>query len=310
MNKNTRTHILSILLLSFLIASCQFNQDKTEISKNATSKTIHPESNEENEIIAVLEKILVAVGNQNAKELGELTTEKASIGWTYLQDGTWTNKELTVDEYLQKIVENKNPKPISEIAEGYDISVTEDRLAMVKAETIISQFGVPRSREVNNLIMIKEKVDWKLLSIAWTVHRIPEEERKFDLNLFAHSYAQVWGSKRPAFVAMFFKEDGSLQVNDGDPAIGRNAISNLAQSFMTQFPDMHVHFDSLTQKTNGVEFHWTLTGTDADPKGKGHKVKVSGFELWTMSEENLIQDSKGTFSTEEYNRQLEFGIDH
>lgn len=302
--------ILPIVLMSFLIVSCQFNQDKTEISKSNTSKTILPKSNEEKEIISVLDKILIAVGNQNAKELSELATEKASIGWTYLQEGTWVNKEVTIEEYLKKITENKTPKPIAETAERYDISITKDRLAMVKAETIISQFGVPRTREVNHIIMIKEQDDWKLLSIAWTVDRIPEEERKFNLNLFAHNYAQVWGSKRPEFVAMFFTEDGSLQVNDGDPAVGRHAISNIAQSFITKFPDLVVRFDSLVPKTNGIEFHWTLSGTDSDPNGKGQKVKVSGFEFWTISEENLIKDSKGKFPTEEYNRQLEFGIDN
>jgi len=302
--------ILSIVLLLLLLASCQCNRDKTETSEHATSKTIRPESKEEIAIREVLEKILIAVGNRNAKELGELTTEKASIGWTYLQEGTWMNKEVTIEEYLQKMVENKNPTPIAETAEGYDISITEGRLAMVKAKTIISQFGVPRSREVNHIILLKEKDDWKLLSIAWTVDRIPEEERKFDLNLFAHNYAQVWGSNRPEFVAMFFAEDGSLQVNDGEPAVGRNAISNIAQSFMTKFPDMMVRFDSLVPKTNGIEFHWTLSGTDADINGKGQKVKVSGFEFWTISEKNLIKDSKGYFPSEEYNRQLEFGIDN
>ena len=73
---------------------------------------------------------------------------------------------------------------------------------------------------------------------------------------------------------------------------------------MTQFPDMNVRFDSLAQKPNGTEFHWTLTGTDADPDGKGNKVRVSGFEFWTMSEDNLIKDSKGNFPIEEYNKQL------
>ncbi len=310
MNKNSRTHILSMLLLSFLIVSCQFNQDKTEIIENVTSKTIHPQSNEEKQIIDVIEKILIAVGNQNAIELGDLTTKKATVGWTYLQDGTWMNKEVTAEEYMQRIVENKNPKPIAEIAEGYDISVTEDRLAMVKAKAIISQFGVPRSIEVNHIIMIKEKDDWKLLSIAWTVHRIPEEERKFDLKLFARNYAQVWGSNRPEFVAMFFAENGALQVNDADPAKGRDAISKVAQSFMTKFPDILVSFDSLVHNKNGIEFHWTLTGTDDDPEGLANKVKVSGFKLWTMSEDNLIKDSKGNFSSEEYNQQLEFGIDN
>ncbi len=310
MNKNSRTHILSMLLLSLLIVSCQFNQDKTEIIENVTSKTIHPQSNEEKQIIDVIEKILIAVGNQNAIELGDLTTKKATVGWTYLQDGTWMNKEVTAEEYMQRIVENKNPKPIAEIAEGYDISVTEDRLAMVKAKAIISQFGVPRSIEVNHIIMIKEKDDWKLLSIAWTVHRIPEEERKFDLKLFARNYAQVWGSNRPEFVAMFFAENGALQVNDADPAKGRDAISKVAQSFMTKFPDILVSFDSLVHNKNGIEFHWTLTGTDADPECLANKVKVSGFELWTMSEDKLIKDSQGNFPSKEYNRQLEFGIDN
>jgi hypothetical protein len=309
-NTILRNQVLSILLLPFLIVSCQFNRDKTEISENAISNTIQHQSNEEKEIIDVLEKILIAVGNGNAKELGELTTEKASIAWTYLQESTWMNKEVTVEEYLQKIVENKNLKPIAEIAQGYDISITDGRLATVKAKTIISQFGVPRSREFNHIIMIKEKNDWKLLSIAWTVDLIRDEERKFDLNLFAHTYAQVWSSKRPAFVTMFFTENGSLQVNDGEAAIGRNAISNIAQSFMTKFPDMIVRFDSLVNKPNGIEFHWTLSGTDADPNGKGNQVKVSGFELWTMSEENLIKDSKGNFPSEKYKRQLEFGIDN
>ncbi|MFH4969389.1 nuclear transport factor 2 family protein [Gaetbulibacter sp. M240] len=128
------------------------------------------------------------------------------------------------------------------------------------------------------------------------------------MNIFARGYAQVWSSKRPEFVSMFFEDDGTLQVNDGEPAVGRHEISNVAQSFMTKFPDMQVRCDSLVHKPNGIAFHWTLTGTDADPNGKGHKVKISGFELWTMSDNNLIKDSKGTFSSEEYKRQLEYGI--
>jgi len=307
MNNISRNQILSILLLSLLIVSCQFNRDKTEISKGATSKTIHPELNEEKEIIDVLEKILIAVGNQNAKELGELTTEKASIGWTYLQEGTWMNKEVTVEEYLQKIVENKNPKPIAETAEGYDISITEGRLAMVKAKTIISQFGVPRSREVNHIIMIKEKDDWKLLSIAWTVDRIPVEERKFDLNLFAHNYAQVWGSNRPEFVAMFFAEDGELKINNGKPAKGTLAITDVANGFMEAFPDMIVSLDSLETKSDKSRFYWTLTGTNNGLNGTGNKVKISGFEEWNLNDKGLIQRSNGYFDEKEYKRQLEFG---
>lgn len=274
------------------------------------SSSIEPKSSEDDDIKAVLDRILIAVGNQDVQELSALTFDQAMIGWTYLKDGAWLNKKVTIEEYLSNISAIENPKPISETAIEYTISVTNGRLATVVLPTIISQFGVARSEEVNHVTMMKDNDQWKLWSIAWTSHQIPELEREFDLNLFAQGYAQVWGSQRPEFVAMFFEEDGALQVNDGESAKGRNAISKVAQSFMTKFPDLIVRFDSLAHKPNGIEFHWTLTGTDADPDGKNHKVKVSGSELWTMSENNLIKDSKGTFSSEEYNRQLEFGIDN
>ncbi|MBT8300413.1 MAG: ester cyclase [Maribacter sp.] len=311
MNISSKNRLLSMLLVTLLLFSCQSNPDKAKTSERNESSAIDSKSSEEeNEIKAVLERILIAVGNRDVQELSALTFDQAIIGWSYLKDGIWLNKELTIEEYLSNISAIEHPKPISETAIEYNISITKGRIATVELPTIISQFGVARSEEVNHFTMMKENDQWKLLSVAWTVHRIPEVEREFDLNLFAQGYAQVWGSQRPEFVAMFFEEEGALQVNDGEPAIGRNAISKVAQSFMTKFPDINVRFDSLAHKPNGIEFHWTLTGTDADPGGNNHKVKVSGFELWTMSEGNLIKDSKGTFSSEEYNRQLEFGIDN
>lgn len=309
MSQFPRMSVLATVLLFFPMVACQFNQEKREAGEQVMPETSAAESNEEKEIKAVFEEILIAVGNRNPEDLGELTTDKANVGWTYLEDGAWKNKEVTVAAYLQNMAENKNPKPISEIVKGYDISVTESRLAMVKAETIISEFGVARSREVNNVLMIKEQDNWKLQSIAWTVHRIPEAEREFDLHQFAHTYAQVWGSNKPEFVAMFYEENASLQVNNGDPATGRAAITEVANGFMTQFPDMKVSFDSLSRAAEGTKFHWTLTGTDASPDGKGNAVKISGYELWQISEEGRIKNSKGYFSEEEYKKQLEFGIE-
>lgn len=91
---------------------------------------------------------------------------------------------------------------------------------------------------------------------------------------------------------MFFEGTGTLQVNDGDPATGREAISNVAKSFMSKFPDLKVSFNSLTTDPNGFRFHWTLTGTDADPGGKGNMVKISGHELWQLGKDGSIKNSK------------------
>ena len=310
MNSITRNQILASFLLSLLIVSCQSKQSTTKLSENTTSDQIKSTSSQsEKEIKAILERILAAVGNQDAQELDDLSFDQAIIAYTYPKDGKWQHKKMTIDDYTQNIRDVKDPKPILESANSYEISITEDRLASVIMPTVISEFGVARSNEVNHAIMMKDSNQWKLLSISWTVQRIPEEEKEFDLNLFTRNYAQVWGSNRPEFVAMFFAENGSLQVNDGEPAIGRNAITNVAKGFMDTFPDMIVSMDSLATKSDKTRFYWTLTGTNNGTNGTGNKVKISGFEEWILNENGLIKESKGYFDEKEYKGQLENGTD-
>lgn len=125
---------------------------------------------------------------------------------------------------------------------------------------------------------------------------------------FGKRYSNAWCSQKPGSVAEFFSEDGSLTVNSGTPAVGRQAISKVAESFMTAFPDMIVSMDSLSTTSKGIEFHWTLTGTNTGPKGTGKKVKISGFELWQLDDKGLIKQSQGSFNAEEYDRQLKYGV--
>ncbi|MFZ1678805.1 MAG: ester cyclase, partial [Saprospiraceae bacterium] len=97
-------------------------------------------------------------------------------------------------------------------------------------------------------------------------------------------------------------------VNDGSTAIGRDAIAKVAEGFMIAFPDMIVTKDTMIVTKYGIEFHWTLSGTNTGPKGTGKKVKFSGFEAWQMSADGLIQLSIGNFDATEYNRQLKYGV--
>ena len=57
---------------------------------------------------------------------------------------------------------------------------------------------------------------------------------------FATDYTAAWCSQQPIRVAEHFAENGSLKINDGAPSVGRVAIKNAAQTFMTAFPDMVV----------------------------------------------------------------------
>lgn len=307
MTINSSNKIISVLTLSFLMMGCQFNEDKPElIERTAQEKNSLTLNENHKEIVEFVERLLFAAGNKNVDAMKELIFDGAIVGNTSFNDSLWMTNQWVVED-IYDIYQNDQSRPFLELVDDYEIIVT-DRMALVKADAILHDFGVPGKREINHMTLIKSNDEWKLFSIAWSVHEQPKQ--KFDINIFARGYAQVWGSKRPEFVAMFFEENGSLQVNESDPALGRDAISDVAQSFMTQFPDMNVSFDSLVHKTNLVEFHWTLTGTDADPDGKGRNVNISGYEAWTMSEGNLIKDSKGHFSSDEYKRQLGYGIDN
>lgn len=127
-------------------------------------------------------------------------------------------------------------------------------------------------------------------------------------NDFGKRYAAAWSGQNAEAHANFFAPDGSQIVNNGTPAVGRDAIAKVAQSYMTAFPDMLVVCDSLSTTSKGIEFHWTLTGTNTGPNGTGKKVKISGVEILRFNSDGLITESNGGFDENEYKRQLKEGV--
>lgn len=123
------------------------------------------------------------------------------------------------------------------------------------------------------------------------------------LNDFAIRYTGAWCSQNAASVAAHFSETGSLTINEGEPAVGRAAITAAAQEFMTAFPDMVVKMDRLEVDGSRIEYHWTLTGTNTGPGGTGRAVRISGHEAWQIGANGLIEVSRGHFNDAEYQRQ-------
>ena len=120
---------------------------------------------------------------------------------------------------------------------------------------------------------------------------------------------RLGAARIPEKVAAFFAERVSISINNGPSAVGRAAIANEAQAFMTTFPDMVVTFDKLEPRGDTTAFHWTLTGTNTGPGGTGNRVRISGYELWKVDNDGLIGDSLGHFDCAEYERQLKHGVD-
>jgi hypothetical protein len=126
---------------------------------------------------------------------------------------------------------------------------------------------------------------------------------------FAERYTEAWCSKDPASVAAHYAPEGSLTINGGTPSVGRAAITDAARSFMSTFPDIQVLMDDLVVDEDGIEYHWTLVGTNIGPGGTGNRVRISGFEEWTIGDDGLVAQSQGHYDEAEYARQLEHGVD-
>ena len=126
---------------------------------------------------------------------------------------------------------------------------------------------------------------------------------------FARRYTEAWCSQDPARVAGFFAENGSLTINGATPSVGRNAIREAAEGFMTAFPDLALTMNQVRAEGNGAVFCWTLAGHNSGPGGSGRYVIVSGFEEWEPTAEGLIARSTGHFDEADYHRQCAVGFE-
>ena len=118
-------------------------------------------------------------------------------------------------------------------------------------------------------------------------------------------YTAAWNSRDPAQVAAFFAEDGTLTINGGQPSVGRAAIEDTVQSYMSAYPDFVLRMDRIDE-LGGMRFRyaWTFTGTHSGPGGTDRKVVFSGHEDWQVSDLGEIAASAGHYDAADYERQL------
>jgi hypothetical protein len=124
---------------------------------------------------------------------------------------------------------------------------------------------------------------------------------QMQIEQLARSYTEAWCShdarRRPLRAP-----GGVIAINGGEPA----GIAEVAHSFVAPFPDIEVFMDELVLKEDSIEYHWTFTGTSADT---GKRVRIAGFEEWTIGPDGLIVESLGHYDQAEYDRQLQHGVE-
>jgi hypothetical protein len=97
-------------------------------------------------------------------------------------------------------------------------------------------------------------------------------------------------------------------INGVTPSTGRVELAATA-SYMETFPELHVSVDQVLVAGNAAFWAWTLTGTNTGPGGTGHRVRVSGIEVWTIGDSGLVANSIGYYDAATYERQVAHGID-
>jgi hypothetical protein len=103
-------------------------------------------------------------------------------------------------------------------------------------------------------------------------------------------------------VAAHYVSGGTIAINGGDAT----SIADVAAAFIAAFPDIVVSQDDLVLRQDGsVEYRWTFTGTSAET---GNRVRVPGYEEWTISPDGRIAQSRGHYDQAEYDRQLQHGV--
>jgi hypothetical protein len=285
-------------------------RDETDIIENLDTDTNEIVwSREQEEVKSVIEEFLFVAGNYDLSSMLKMFIENASIGVARYRSGKWSTETLTIEDYVEK-VKNKKLKPYIEPVKEFTIIIDDGHLAYVRADATLHSFGKPWLHNIDYFTLLRENERWIIVSAAYTSKELSENEMILDVEIFGRSYAQAWCSRKPEYVAMYYDSEGSLTVNNGEPAKGHEEIREVASSFMTAFPDMIVAMDSLVKTAEGIEFHWTLTGTNTGPGGTGNKVKISGFELWRLNDRGFIKESTGTFDSDEYDRQIKYGIDN
>ena len=118
----------------------------------------------------------------------------------------------------------------------------------------------------------------------------------------------AWSNQDPDGMAACYEEMASLTINGGTPSTGRAELAATARSYMDAFPDLNVSVDHVLVAGDAVFWAWTITGANNGPGGTGHRVRVSGIEVWTIGSSGLVSNSIGYHDADTYDRQVAHGI--
>lgn len=114
-------------------------------------------------------------------------------------------------------------------------------------------------------------------------------------------HVAAWNTKVGANVARTYTEDARFVINRGEPMIGHADIAEMADGFVTEFPDMVLSLNAVLLAGDHAVYGWTFEGHHHET---GRHVKFDGWEEWDLGPDGRVRASLGWFDAADYERQL------
>ena len=122
-----------------------------------------------------------------------------------------------------------------------------------------------------------------------------------ELEDLAQRYTDAWNSKIPEQVASFHAATSSIIINRGEASVGQAGVTEVAEGFHADVPDLHLVCDGVRGAGSHIIFLWTFTGHHAET---GNPLNVSGWEEWDLNDDMKVTQALGWFDGEDYDRQI------
>ena len=113
---------------------------------------------------AVVNKFLIAAGNNDTDAMSTLFTANANIGGASFNSGKWNIFTMTLEEFLTALKSNDDHKKYSEPVSKFTIFIEKGKLAFVKADATLIIADKVRSYNFDYFTLLKENEVWKILN--------------------------------------------------------------------------------------------------------------------------------------------------
>lgn len=157
--KNLFTFILIIFSSQFLFAQ---------------EDSLSDQKLEEIAIKKVIENFVEAAGNYNFEAMEDLFADNSNIGGASLRSGKWHSFTMTLDEFINVLKTEENPRKYKESISKYTIHLDKGKLAFVKADATLFVDDKTERTNFDYFTLIKLEGVWKILNGSYV--SVPFEE--------------------------------------------------------------------------------------------------------------------------------------